>query len=167
MPTRLLDWTTNPLAALYFAVESNGQKDKDGALLMIDAYKLGPDQKGKWRDGRDFQGVASSRSPLFAEGLHPIFRWSEPALFPRFIVPVRPDLFDRRIALQRACFTFHPPGHGTLTIDATASLKTYCVPSGSKPDIREELALLGVDQFSIFGDLDHLAGYLRYVHRTA
>ena len=36
LPTRLLDWTTNPLAALYFAV-SGGEKhqEKDGALFAV------------------------------------------------------------------------------------------------------------------------------------
>lgn len=35
MPTRLLDTTTNPLVALYFACESDKQLDKDGAVYMF------------------------------------------------------------------------------------------------------------------------------------
>jgi hypothetical protein len=31
--TRLLDWTTNPLAALYFA--ATGEPDHDGAMYVI------------------------------------------------------------------------------------------------------------------------------------
>jgi FRG domain len=89
MPTRLLDWTTNPLAALHFAVESNSKDD--AAIFALDAYTLGPDQKGTWKNGRKFQGIASSRSPLFEESLYPIFRWRDKRYFPSFIVPVRPD----------------------------------------------------------------------------
>jgi hypothetical protein len=162
MPTRLLDWTTSPLAAVHFAVESGSQDD--GAIVALDAYTLGPDQGGQWKDGRNFQGIASSRSPLFEESLWPIFRWRETSYFPNFILPVRPDQFDRRISLQRGCFTFHPPGHGTLTKESSRSLTAFRIPAGSKGKLREELALLAVDQFSIFGDLDHLAEYLRYVH---
>lgn len=35
MPTRLLDATTNPLVALYFACESQHEKDKDGAVYAF------------------------------------------------------------------------------------------------------------------------------------
>lgn len=35
MPTRLLDTTTNPLVALYFACESNTEKENDGAVYVF------------------------------------------------------------------------------------------------------------------------------------
>lgn len=35
MPTRLLDTTTNPLVALYFACESEKQTNKDGVVYMF------------------------------------------------------------------------------------------------------------------------------------
>jgi len=162
MPTRLLDWTTSPLAALHFAVESH--LEKDAALFAMDAYELGPGQNGKREDGRDFLGIASGQHPVFVKALHPIFQWRDPSHFPGFILPVRPDHFDRRIALQRGCFTFHPPDRGTLTKNEVRTLKVFCIPAAEKPRIRGELALLGVDQFSIYGDLDHLAVYLKYVH---
>jgi hypothetical protein len=163
MPTRLLDWTTSPLAALYFAVGS--APTDDAAVFALDAYTLGPDQGGKWKDGKSFQGIASSRSQLFEESLHPIFRWRDKSHFPGFIVPVRPDQFDRRISLQRGCFTFHPPGCGTLTNATSRNLKSFRIPASAKGKVLEELALLAVDEFSIFGDLDHLAEYLKYVHK--
>jgi hypothetical protein len=162
MPTRLLDWTTSPLAALYFAVESLSAVD--AAIFVLDAYALGPHQQAKWKDGRDFCGIASSRNKIFEEALRPIFSWQDKKFFPDFILPVRPDQFDRRISLQRGCFTFHPPGFGVLTKDVSPGLKAFRIPSEAKCKLLEELAMLAVDEFSIFGDLDHLAGYLRYVH---
>jgi hypothetical protein len=162
MPTRLLDWTTSPLAALYFAVEKD--LEKDASVFSLDAYDLGPDQKAKWKDGREFVGLASGRSPMLKNALRPIFRWKDKG-FPDFILPVRPDQFDRRISLQRGCFTFHPPGKGTLDNNVLPSLQAFRIPADAKPKILVELALLAVDKFSIFGDLDHLAEYLKYVHK--
>jgi hypothetical protein len=41
MPTRPLDWTTNPLAALFFVVKGRNE-GKDGELLIMAASKLLP-----------------------------------------------------------------------------------------------------------------------------
>lgn len=41
MPTRLLDWTMNPLIALYFAVRSH--PEEDGELFVMDALGVLPD----------------------------------------------------------------------------------------------------------------------------
>jgi FRG domain len=38
MPTRLLDWSTNPLAALFFACE--GKERQDGCVYAMDATKV-------------------------------------------------------------------------------------------------------------------------------
>jgi hypothetical protein len=162
MPTRLLDWTTSPLTALYFAVSSD--PGIDAALFSLDAYSLAKDRGGKYEDGRDFEGIASSRNSLFKQALYPIFRYQGNEYFPNFILPVRPHQFDRRISLQRGCFTFHPPGSGELTKDNANSLKVFLVPASAKETLRGELSTLAVDDFSIFGDLDHLASYLRYVY---
>ena len=64
MWTRRLDWTSNALAGLFFAVSSN--PDQDGMLFMMDAYQLGPTQKGKYVHEKreyDFQGIADRHHP--------------------------------------------------------------------------------------------------------
>uniref|UniRef100_UPI0035CC9780 FRG domain-containing protein n=1 Tax=uncultured Hymenobacter sp. TaxID=170016 RepID=UPI0035CC9780 len=71
MPTRLMDWSSNPLIALWFAVNDENHRDKDGEIFMMDAYEI----KGPGRPD-DF-GIASSRNPYFLKALLPIFDWQE------------------------------------------------------------------------------------------
>lgn len=157
MRTRLLDWSNNALAGLYFAVASN--QDKDGALFFMDAYQVGPSQKDA--EGSGFQGIADSRHPVFTDALHVIFWWHTDEQFPDFLFPVRPDYLDTRIRLQRGCFTFHVPKHPELTLAENRTLTACRIPASSKEGILKEMALLGIDEFSIYGDLDHLSNRIK------
>jgi hypothetical protein len=69
MPTRLLDWTTSPLAALYFAASTD---EADGELFMMDAYQIDP-----------FNGIATSRRREFQDALGVIFDLEERNGFPK------------------------------------------------------------------------------------
>lgn len=154
MPTRLLDWTNSPLPALFFAVTANG--DSDGELFMMDAYQLSPGRKAM-----GFEGIATARNPIFEKALHPIFRWKKPDNFPEFIIPVRPDHLDHRISLQRSCFTFHVPKRHVLTKEENKSLLSFFIPRAAKAHIKKELFLLGIDDFSVYGDLESLSRRLK------
>jgi len=99
MPTRLLDWTTSPLAALFFAVSDNKHRHKPGRFFMLDAYEF----KGN-------TGIATKQRPEFVNALKAIFAWDKDAKFPPDILPVRPSMSDVRILQQRAAFTFHGSG---------------------------------------------------------
>jgi hypothetical protein len=160
MPTRLLDWTTNPLAALYFAVSDGSRLEEDGELFLMDAYKLGPDQGVN----KDFLGVGSQRNKFFKRALEVIFDWGKPDKFPDFIVPIRPDYIDTRIHSQGGCFTFHVPKRPTLTENENSTLRKLRIVSEKKERIVRELFLLGVDDFSIYGDLEGLSRRLRAAH---
>jgi hypothetical protein len=162
MPTRLLDWTHSPLTALHFAV-GGSNADTDGQLFMMDAYSLATTQKVP---ESEFRGVATSRNELFRNALRPIFDWWKPKHFPGFILPVRPDHFDQRVMLQRACFTFHPPGKQALTPLDANPLLSYLIPKSSKLGLQKELFMLGIDAFTIYGDLDSLAARLKFAYKV-
>jgi hypothetical protein len=159
MPTRLLDWSSQPLAALFFAV--HGNDDKDGEIFILDAYEFGNTQKMISKSKDRYYGIATGRNPLFKEAIEPIFDWKEVKDFPNFILPVRPDYFDKRMRLQKSAFTFHPPKNEILEIKHNKSLKSILIPKDAKPNLKKELQLLGIDPFNIFGDFEGLAKTLR------
>jgi len=151
IPTRLLDWTTSPLHGLYFAAQSGD----DGELYIMDAHGLAEDQKVD-----SFRGTATERSGILDAALAPIFH-GEDADFPDYILAIRPDQVDRRVTLQRACFTFHVPARPVLTSGQNHTLQRYLVPAAAKQALRNELSLLGIDDFAVFGDLESLSRRLK------
>lgn len=159
MPTKLLDWSNQPLAALFFA--ASGDDKKDGELFFMDAYQLAKDQTIKDKKGNIYKGIATGRNPVFNEQLSPITQWGKLKEFSDFILPVRPDHFDKRMSLQRSCFTFHTHTRKELTVNENHSLLRYTIPKDAKVDIMKELALLGIDHFNIYGDLENLAKTLK------
>ena len=164
MPTRLLDWTTNPLAALFFAVIDD--ENEDGDVFMMDPVQVVEKPKIK---GEPIQIVRTMRHPLVADAIGMSF-WHSPkelaekdpkekeakpvvVKYPR-IFAVRPDNEVGRIGQQSSCFTLHT--HCSSPV-SNASLARIKVPAKGKARIRQELHLLNINHFTIFNDLDHLS----------
>jgi hypothetical protein len=110
------------------------------------------------------KGISTTHK-WFNDSVRRISEWRDDLQFPKAIMPVRPTHADQRIGLQRSCFTFHVPDHPNLTSGENDSLLAFRIPSVAKTNILNDLVLLGLDEFSIFGDLDHLALRLRRAYR--
>jgi FRG domain len=158
MPTRLLDWTMNPLAALFFAVKGRNE-DKDGELLIMDASKLLPSEpdvpKSKPEVPKSIVGI---RHPYATEAIGVSFWEPKVSSLPPLVLPIRPDNQVGRIGQQSSCSTLHM--HGAKPRN-NPTLGRIRIPGKAKPGMLDELRKLNINEFSIYNDLDHLAQEIR------
>jgi hypothetical protein len=160
MPTRLLDWSTNPLAALFFAC--NGGKDEaklDGFVYAMDARRVIPKDAEKRPGERLYQSVMTMRHP-YIEYATAVAFWKplNDNEYRPWVLPVRPDVVPGRIGQQSSAFTLHMHNAPDATNE---TLVTIGIEAASKPKILDELHRLNINQFTTYYDLDHLSAELK------
>jgi hypothetical protein len=166
-PTRLLDWTESPAIALYFAVRDN-QGYYDSAVWMLDPYGLNKLAIGKREVlAPSAQGVNPKDKRLVLPWLPA--RWDRKKRIPRYPLAVFPTHIARRISSQKSCFTVH----GTEQFgfakfegkERNAILRKIIIPGHAVPRMRRDLRHYGMDETTIFPDLEGLGRALVTTYR--
>jgi hypothetical protein len=134
LPTRLLDCTTNPLVALYFACKEG---DSDGAVWIFDKLIDKSGQDIKKNSTRKFDPWKIDRPTKY-----------------------RPTAYHGRMLAQSAIFIVIPSESTPLEEAIKANTKKIIVPNQSKAVLQAQLANAGVHAAALFPDLDGLARFL-------
>jgi hypothetical protein len=187
LPTRLLDFTTNPLVALFFAC--NGSFDKDGEVIILYDYLERSDSKevldiailaefpgSKRGDLRCYLSEHGGRS--FTSSSKSGISHELDAFLQRTYIPVSAPLNNERIKRQHGAFiivNIGSPNRSNLYQKEAFDLKPLIVrdfgdglerkiivPKNEKKELLIELDALGINNSSfLFPEFEHQASYLR------
>jgi hypothetical protein len=158
-PTRLLDWTDGALLALYFAVKESTEEN-DAAVWVLDPWAL-----NKASIPAEIDAVITpSACGVTIVDKKKISRWlpknfTAKGKLPEYPVAIYPTHIARRISGQRSCFTIHgrnQRGFVKLMDIKCNCLKKIIIPRLCTAKIRRDLSTCGIDEATIFPDLDGL-----------
>ena len=145
MATRLLDWSINPLAGLWFAVQKPAINDAPGVVWVFNPSE------------QDFVDTSSRSSP---------YEGSRTRVF-------QPNHVTQRIVSQSGWFTVHKYMEGKRKFVALEKNRAYknaltklLIPAKSFADMRYQLDRFGVNASSMFPSLDGLCQNIQWLNST-
>jgi hypothetical protein len=150
LPTRLLDWTESATTALYFACL---KQDTDGLVFLMNPTEL--NRLGELSEPRILD-------PQTDRNLILKFLNSGPreAKKKRYPLAVNPVWSSERIIAQKGTFTLHGP---SFSMDKAKIPSLVAIPilREFKAQLRSELRRVGVDEMTLFPELEHSCRHLR------
>jgi hypothetical protein len=149
LPTRLLDWTESATTALYFACL---KPESDGLVFV-----LNPTELNRLGDLEPRILDPQTDRELILKFLKAGPREPKKRKYP---VAVNPVWNSERLIVQRGTFTLH----GSLfSLDKSRVPSLVAVPilKNSKPRLRSELRRVGVDEMTLFPELEHSCRHLK------
>lgn len=143
LPTRLLDWTGNPLIALFFACIKDKKKGDDSDRIV-------------WMFAVDeIEFIKSDSGSPFEQTVIRIFQ---------------PNHITKRITSQNGWFTVHNFEKDKIiplneNVKCNQRMVKMRIPDTIRNDILAKLDVMGVNYFSVFPDLEGLSHYLAWKYK--
>ncbi|WP_041061561.1 FRG domain-containing protein [Vibrio owensii] len=139
LSTPLLDWSTSPLKALYFAVENPAYDEKDAAVYVIqpDSVRWESESIDEFRYLEFYFPKHTNERIIAQDACFTVFP------YPQTIAPLD-DLKDTK----------------SFSANSLRSLRTIRVPAEHKRKLREQLADMGIHRMSIYPGLESVSKHI-------
>ena len=138
LPTRLLDWSTNPLKALFFAIEDSSLDLVDGAVYVT--------HPNYWFEGTTHIKEVKAFLACFPEVLHERIAAQDACLI---VFP----LSKTDMSVPELSSTSFP--------NALDFLHQIIIPASAKRDLRKQLSVLGITHRSVYPGLEGTTRWIR------
>ncbi|WP_353718914.1 FRG domain-containing protein [Dyadobacter sp. 676] len=152
LKTRLLDWSSNPLVALFFAI-----RDIDDSQNPSYVYAFRGSDRQVFDKENSLAGQAN-RSPFEIDELKVL----------------RPSMNNERIIAQSGWFTVHPYDEARKKFipmdqdeEIRSSVTEFVIKAGIKARLIEDLNMLGFNAQTMFPELTGLCHYLNWQYLRA
>lgn len=161
LPTRLLDWSSNPLVAAFFAVTAEpGPKDAKlvGASGRVNGGVIRARPEARAVDARIIGLEVRTRMIVDPRGTDPFSRKQVGILLPRSLTA--------RIVTQSGVFSVHPEPQMPWEEPLRNPGNSFNIPGDLRGFFQRRLFYLGIDPQRIMGGLDGLCARLAWQYNA-
>ena len=132
--TGLIDFTFNPLVALWFACDKEDNEDTNGKVIVLE------NDSGRIKEIKTTEELERNLGVFFGENQEQWYLWA-PTLDNR-------KVDTERMTMQQSVFLFGLPG-----MDRDMIAQEIVIPAEHKEKMRAELAKMGTSEETLFADL--------------
>lgn len=166
LPTRLLDWSATFAVGLYFALKpyislasfgphAFAALKHEPCVWILDPFELNRKMSGEPVVLNPEIDLHGTYQEIFVE---------ECKTLDADVIAVNPTQAGKRLAAQRGCFTLHADLFTPLESGNPSFIRQFILPKEAIAEGIGFLKLAGMNEYSLFPDLDGLARHLKKLH---